>query len=107
MNRKIKIFLNWNKQLKENQKKTKDKKTEKKCKQPGNSESKSDTEISSSILKYFKLDKYLPGNKFQSTFIDKNLDSTKKKNLKKKLDKRLKNIENEFEKLTGKKVLKF
>ena len=68
--------------------------------------SESDTEISSSILKYFKLDKYLPGNKFQSTFIDKNLDSTKKKNLKKKLDKRLKNIEKEFEKLTDKKMLK-
>ena len=38
--------------------------------------------------------------------MDKNLDSTKKKNLKKKLDKHLKNIEKEFEKLTGKKVLK-
>ena len=76
------------------------------CKQQSNSESESDTEISSSILKYFKLDKYLPGNKFQSTFIDKNVDSTKKKNLKTKLDKRLKNIEKEFEKLTAKKVLK-
>ena len=41
-----------------------------------------------------------------TTFIDKNVDTTKKKNLKKKLDKRLKNIEKEFEKLTGKKVLK-
>ena len=59
-----------------------------------------------SILKYFKLDKYLPGNKFQSTFIDKNVDSKKKKNLKKKLPKDLKNIEKEFEKLPGKKVLK-
>ena len=68
--------------------------------------SDSDTEILLSILKYFKLDKNLQGNKFQSTFIDKNLDSTKKKNLKKKLGKRLKNLEKEFEKLTGKKVLK-
>ena len=41
-----------------------------------------------------------------TTFIDKNVDTTKKKNLQKKLDKRLKNIEKEFEKLTGKKVLK-
>ena len=76
------------------------------CKQQSNSESESDTEISSSILKYFKLDKYLPGNKFQSTFIHKDLHSTKKKNLKNKLQKRLKNIEIEFAKLTGKKVLK-
>ena len=38
--------------------------------------------------------------------MDKNLDSTKKKNLKKKLDKHLKNIEKEFGKLTRKKVLK-
>ena len=59
-----------------------------------------------SILKYFKLDKYLPHDKFQSTFIDKNIDSTNKKNLKKKLEKRLKNIEKEFAKLTGKNVLK-
>ena len=76
------------------------------CKQQSNSESESDTEISSSILKYFKLDKYLPGNKFQSTFIDKNVDSTNKKNLKTKLDQRLENIEKEFENLTGKKLLK-
>ena len=76
------------------------------CKQQSNSESESDTEISSSILKYFKLDKYLPGNKFQSPFIDKNIDSTNKKNLKTKLDQRLKNIEKEFENLTGKKLLK-
>ena len=32
-----------------------------------------------SRLKYFKLDKYPPGKKFQSTFIDKDVDSTKKK----------------------------
>ena len=76
------------------------------CKQQSNSESESDTEISSSILKYFKLDKYLPGNKFQSTFIHKDLHSTKKKNLKNKLQKRLKNIQKEFQKLTGKKALK-
>ena len=85
---------------------TKDKKTEKRRKQESNSESESDTEISLSILKYFKLDKYLLGNKFQSTFIDKIVDSTKEKNLKTVLDKRLKNIEKEFEKLTGKKMLK-
>ena len=85
---------------------TKDKKTEKRRKQESNSESESDTEISLSILKYFKLDKYLLGNKFQSTFIDKIVDSTKEKNLKTVLDKRLKNIEKEFEKLAGKKVLK-
>ena len=78
----------------------------KNCKHQSNSESESDTEISSSILKYFKLDKYLPGNKFQSTFIDKNVDSTNKKNLKTKLDQRLENIEKEFENLTGKKLLK-
>ena len=60
----------------------------------------------SSILKYFKSDKYLPHDTFQSTFIDKNIDSTNKKILKNKLEKRLKNIEKEFEKLTGKKVLK-
>ena len=59
------------------EKKTKDKKTEKECKQQGNSECESDTEISLLILKYLKLDKYLLGNKFQSTFIDKNVDSTK------------------------------
>ena len=76
------------------------------CKQQSNSESESDTEISQSILKYFKLDTYLPGDKFQSNFIDKDVDSTKKKNLKNKLQKRLKNIEKEFEKLTGKKALK-
>ena len=76
------------------------------CKPQSNSESESDTEISSSIVKYFKLDTYLPGNKFQSNFIDKDVDSTKKKNLKNKLQKRLKNIEIEFAKLTGKKVLK-
>ena len=58
------------------------------------------------MLKYFKLDKYLPGNKFQSTFIDKNVDSTNQKNLKQKLQKRLKNIEKELQKLTGNKVLK-
>ena len=87
------------------EKKTK-KKLKKICKEQSNSESESDREISSSILKYIKWDKYLPGNKFQSTFIDKNVDRTKKKNIKKKLEKRLKNIENEFEKLTGKKVLK-
>ena len=56
-----------------------EKKTEKKCNQQRNSGSESDTEISSSILKYFKLDKSLAGNKFQSTFIDKNVD-TKNKN---------------------------
>ena len=39
-------------------------------------------------------------------FIDKNVDSTKKKNLKRKLEETLKNIEKEFKKLTGKKVLK-
>ena len=77
-NRKMKILINYNQQLKENQKK-KDKKTEKNYKQQSNSKSESDTEILSSRLKYSKLDKYLPGNKFQSTFIDKNLDSTKKK----------------------------
>ena len=82
------------------------KKLKKNCKEQSNSESESGREILSSILKYFKSDKYLPGNKFQSTFIDKNVDRTKKKNLKKKLQKRLKNIEKEFEKLTGKKVLK-
>ena len=76
------------------------------CKQQSNSESESDTEISQSILKYFKLDTYLPGNKFQSNFIDKDVDSTKKKNLKNKLQKRLKNIEKEFAKLTRKKALK-
>ena len=76
------------------------------CKQQSNSESESDTEISSSILKYFKLDTYLPGNKFQSNFIHKDVDSTKKKNLKNKLQKRLKNIEKEFAKLTRKKALK-
>ena len=76
------------------------------CKQQSNSESESDTEISSSILKYFKLDTYLPGNKFQSNFIHKDLHSTKKKNLKNKLQKRLKNIEKEFAKLTRKKALK-
>ena len=89
-----------------NQKKKQDKKTEKKIKQQSNSESESATEISFSILKYFNLDKYLPGNKFQSTFIDKIVDSTKEKNLKKKLDKPLKNLETEFEKVIGKKVLK-
>ena len=68
--------------------------------------SDSDTETSLSIIKYCKLDKCLPSNKSQSTIIDKNVDSTKKKNLKKKLDTRLKNIEKEFEKVTGKKVLK-
>ena len=57
------------------------------CKQQSNSESESDTEISSSILKYFKLDKYLPRNKFQSTFINKDLDSTKKKKSKKQTSK--------------------
>ena len=76
------------------------------CKQQSNSEFESDTEISLSILKCLKLDEYLPGNKFQSTFIDKIVDSTKEKNLKKELGKPLKNIEKEFEKLTGKKVLK-
>ena len=39
-------------------------------------------------------------------FIDKNVDSTKKKNLKRKLEETLKNIEKEFKKLTGKKMLK-
>ena len=65
--------------IKRKSEKKKDKKTKKKCKEQSNSESESDTEISSSILKYFKLDKYLPRNKFQSTFIDKNVDTTKKK----------------------------
>ena len=102
----MKIFINENQQLKENQKKKAKKKLKKICKEQSNSESESDREISSSILKYFKWDKYLPGNKFQSTFIDKNVDRTKKKNIKKKLEKRLKNIENEFGRLTGKKVLK-
>ena len=92
--------------IKRKSEKNKRQKNSKKCNQWSNSESESDTEISLSILKYFKLDKYLPGKKFQSTFIDKNLDSTKKKNLKKKLDKPLKNIEKEFEKLTGKKRAK-
>ena len=59
-----------------------------------------------SILKYLKLDKYLVGTKFQSTFTEKNIDSTKKKNLKKQLHKRLKLIEKEFEKLTRKNVPK-
>ena len=65
--------------IKRKSEKKKDKKTKKKCKEQSNSESESDTEISSSILKYFKLDKCLPRNKFQSTFIDKNVDTTKKK----------------------------
>ena len=83
----------------------KNEKTEKNCNQQSNSESDSDTETSLSIIKYCKLDKCLPSNKSQSTIIDKNVDSTKKKNLK-KLDKHMKNIQKEFEKLTGKNVLK-
>ena len=61
--------------------KSEDKKTGKKCNQPRNSGSESDTEISSSILKYFKLDKSLAGNKFQSTFIDKNVDTKNKQKI--------------------------
>ena len=45
--------------------KNKKQKTTKKCKQQCSSESESNTEISSSIFKYFNLDKYyLLGNKF-------------------------------------------
>ena len=76
------------------------------CKQQSNSEFESDTEISLSIPNHFTLDKYLAGNKLQSTFIDKIVDSTKEKKLKKKLDKPLKNLQREFEKLIRKKVLK-
>ena len=65
--------------IKRKSEKKRQKKLKKNCKIESNSESQSDTEISSSILKYFKLDKYLPAIKFQSTFIAKNLDSTKKK----------------------------
>ena len=91
--------------IKGKSKKTKKKKLKKKCKQQ--KESESNTEISSSIFKYFKLDKYyFPGNKFQSTFIGKNIGGKKKKKLKKRLGKCLENIENEFENLTGKRMLK-
>ena len=65
--------------IKRKSEKKRQKKLKKNCKIQSNSESESDTEISSSRLKYSKLDKYLPANKFQSTFIGKNVDSTKKK----------------------------
>ena len=82
----------------------KDKKMKEKCKQQSNSESESDREILMLIFKYFRLDKYyLPDNKFQYTFIDKTVDSAKRKELEKKLENCLEKIRREFETLTGKK----
>ena len=51
-----------------------------KGKQQNGSESVSDTDTSTTILKCYRLDKYyFPGNKFQFTFINKDVDCTKRK----------------------------
>ena len=57
----------------------KSEKLKEKCKQQNSSESVSDTDTSTTIFKYFRLDKYyLPGNNFQLRFINKDLYCTKK-----------------------------
>ena len=77
-----------------------------KCKLQNSSESVSDTETSTSIFRYFRFDKYYPlGNRFQLTFIDKDVDCTKRKKLERILEKRLKKIRRKFETLTGKEKL--
>ena len=65
-----------------------------KCREQNSNESVSDTETSMSIFKLFRLDRYyIPGNKFQLTFINRDVDFTKRKKLEKNLEKRLKNLE--------------
>ena len=65
-----------------------------KCREQNSNESVSDTETSISIFKLFRLDTYyLPGNKFWLTFINRNVDCTKRKKQEKNLEKRLKNVE--------------
>ena len=69
-------------------------KMKEKCREQNSNESVSDTETSMSIFKLFRLDRYyLPGNKFQLTFINRDVDCAKKKKLEKNLEKRLKNLE--------------
>ena len=69
-------------------------KMKEKCREQNSNESVSDTETSMSIFNLFRLDRYyLPGNKFWLTFINRNVDSTKRKKQEKNLDKRLKNLE--------------
>ena len=83
----------------------KSEKLKEKCKQQNSSESVSNTDTSTTIFKYFRLDKYyLPGNNFQLRFINKDLYCTKK-NLEKTLEKRLKRNGREAGALTSKKKL--
>ena len=77
-----------------------------KGKQQNGSESVSDTDTSTTILKCYRLDKYyFPGNKFQFTFINKDVDCTKIKKAETNLEKLLKKLEREFATLTGDKKL--
>ena len=56
--------------------------------------------------KYIKFDNhYLPGQEFKYTFVDNNLNKTKKKRLQKKINHRLRAIKEEYKELTGRKTI--